>query len=123
MSNQVIVEAFFEAISRNQKEEILSFFTDNTVYHNIPVEPVKGFDGIWSALSPIHDICNGIEWVVHNIAEDSQGRVLTERNDRFEIAGKWLEIPVMGIFELTDGKITAWRDYFDMKQVTEQMPV
>ncbi|MDB3856231.1 nuclear transport factor 2 family protein [Halieaceae bacterium] len=121
MSNQAIVEAFFEAISRNQKEEILSFFTEETIYHNIPVEAVKGLEGIWSALSPIHDICGGIEWVVHHIAEDPQGNVLTERNDRFEIGGKWLEIPVMGIFELSDGKITGWRDYFDMKQVTDKM--
>jgi len=121
MSNQAIVEAFFEAISRNQKEEILSFFTEETIYHNIPVEAVKGLEGIWSALSPIHDICGGIEWVVHHIAEDPQGNVLTERNDRFEISGKWLEIPVMGIFELSDGKITGWRDYFDMKQVTDKM--
>ena len=29
-----------------------------------------------------------------------------------------VSLPVMGVFELADGKITAWRDYFDMAQFT-----
>ena len=28
----------------------------------------------------------------------------------------------MGTFEVADGKITAWRDYFDMNQFMSQMP-
>jgi limonene-1,2-epoxide hydrolase len=28
----------------------------------------------------------------------------------------------MGAFELEDGKIRAWRDYFDLAQFTKQMP-
>ena len=28
----------------------------------------------------------------------------------------------MGTFEVDDGKITAWRDYFDMNQFMSQMP-
>jgi limonene-1,2-epoxide hydrolase len=29
----------------------------------------------------------------------------------------------MGTFEVTDGKIAAWRDYFDMNQFTTRMEV
>ena len=48
--------------------------------------------------------------------------VLTERIDRFVLGGKSIAIPVMGTFELTtDGKIKAWRDYFDMQQFMSQM--
>jgi len=48
---------------------------------------------------------------------ESGSKVLTERID-------WLlgadgevvmKVPVMGIFEIADGRITAWRDYFDTK--------
>ena len=48
--------------------------------------------------------------------------MLTERVDKFEIGGKWVAIPVMGAFELEDGKIRAWRDYFDLAQFTKQLP-
>ena len=85
------------------------------------MDPVRGLEGIWEALAPIHDICSEIDWVVHHIAEGPEGNVYTERNDRFAINGNWVEIPVMGIFEFSNGKITGWRDYFDLKQVTDQM--
>ena len=35
--------------------------------------------------------------------------------------GKRIELPVMGAFEVTaDGKISAWRDYFDMATFSKQ---
>jgi limonene-1,2-epoxide hydrolase len=42
-------------------------------------------------------------------------KVLTERIDYIlDAAGKAvMTVPVMGIFEVADGRITAWRDYFD----------
>jgi hypothetical protein len=30
-----------------------------------------------------------------------------------------VEIPVMGTFEIRDGKIAVWRDYFDLNQLFE----
>jgi limonene-1,2-epoxide hydrolase len=48
--------------------------------------------------------------------------VLTERVDRFLLNGRKVELPVMGAFEVgPDGKIRAWRDYFDMAQFTRQL--
>ena len=56
-----------------------------------------------------------VSWIVHNIAENPDGVVLTERTDRFEINGQWMDILVMGVMEFKDGLICNWRDYFDMK--------
>jgi limonene-1,2-epoxide hydrolase len=47
--------------------------------------------------------------------------VMTERVDHFVIGDRDIALPVMGTFEVNDGKITAWRDYFDMNQFTSQM--
>ena len=70
---------------------------------------------------PVGVVERGLE-VLHQIAENDHGVVLTERTDRFKVGGKWVELPVMGTFELRDGLITAWRDYFDMQQFTKQLP-
>ena len=59
---------------------------------------------------------------MHRIAEDKDGVVLTERTDRFLVGETWIEIPVMGTFELRDGKLSAWRDYFDLAQFQKQLP-
>lgn len=40
--------------------------------------------------------------------------VMNERVDHLTPrGGNTISLPVMGAFELADGKITAWRDYFD----------
>ena len=40
--------------------------------------------------------------------------VFTERIDRMTMAGKKVVLPCAGVFEIRDGKIAAWRDYFDL---------
>jgi limonene-1,2-epoxide hydrolase len=107
--NQAIVRDFIDAFNRNDLERVMSFFTDDCVYHNVPVAPVKG-------------MASEIDWVTHNLAETAGGVVLTERTDRFHMGEKWVELPVMGSFDLRDGKICGWRDYFDMKQFQSQLP-
>jgi limonene-1,2-epoxide hydrolase len=47
--------------------------------------------------------------------------VMTERLDVFRLPGKSFELQVMGTFEVCDGKINAWRDYFDQSQFTSRM--
>jgi limonene-1,2-epoxide hydrolase len=34
---------------------------------------------------------------------------------------KTISLPIMGVFEVHDGAITAWRDYFDPSQFTSQI--
>ncbi len=65
--------------------------------------------------------CPRPEGAVHQIAESANDVGLTERTDRFLIAGKWIELPVMDAIELRDGKICAWRDCFDTAQFQRQM--
>ena len=46
--------------------------------------------------------------------------VMTERVDHFVLANRRASVPCMGIFELREGKIAAWRDYWDLKQFEAQ---
>ena len=62
-----------------------------------------------------------IEFRVPNIVGDGDV-VLTERVDVFVLPNKTIELPVMGTFEVRDGKIAAWRDYFDLNQYMQQLP-
>ncbi len=61
--------------------------------------------------------CDGWE-IVHQISNGDV--VMNERIDRFTANGKAIALPVVGVFELRDGKIAAWRDYFDMAQFRSQ---
>jgi len=46
---------------------------------------------------------------------------MTERVDVFTLSDKSFDLQVMGTFEVTDGKINGWRDYFDTNQFTSRM--
>ena len=117
-----LVLSFIDAWSRRDLDELMGYFAPDAVYHNIPVAPVTGTDAIRATIQGFAGGADAIEWVVHEVAETRDGVVLTERTDRFEMGGKWIELPVMGTFEIRDGKIAAWRDYFDMNQFTSQLP-
>jgi limonene-1,2-epoxide hydrolase len=120
MSNTDRALKFIEHWNNRDIEGIMGSMTTNCFYHNIPVDPQKGHDEIRSYLEPFIQMTSNIEWIVHNIAEDSNGTVLTERTDRFEINSRWMDILVMGVMEFQDGLISNWRDYFDMKAYEQE---
>ena len=119
---QRIVLDFIDACSANDIERILGFFDADCVYHNIPVAPVKGIEPIRKVLESFLRMAGKVDWQVRNVAVAGNGTVLTERLDRFLMGEKWVELPVMGAFEVRGGKITAWRDYFDLNQFQKQVP-
>jgi limonene-1,2-epoxide hydrolase len=104
--------------------ELAAFFTEDAVYHNIPLEPVTGRENIsrtiTSVLRPGPLGIEGIDFRIINIAA-SGPVVMTERVDVFKLPGKSFELPVMGTFEVNGGKISAWRDYFDLNQFMSRM--
>ena len=57
---------------------------------------------------------------MHNVAE-KDGVVLTERTDILSGPGIHLEFWVCGTFEVKNGKITLWRDYFDWATMAAQI--
>jgi len=121
MNAEKTVRDFCSAVPHRTSAELIDFFTADAVYHNIPVDPVRGKDAIQATLAQFLDISTGAEFEILALAA-AGNKVLTERIDRFTINGKHIEIPVMGTFEIAaDGKISAWRDYFDMQQFMKQM--
>ena len=117
--NVELVRAFCQAFSRRDTDEILAFFTDDAVYHNMPMPPVQGKDAIRSVLNMFLEPAESVEFVVLRIAS-ADDAVLTERLDIFLIGGNRVELPVCGVFEMTSDKISAWRDYFDMRTWNRQ---
>ena len=111
-SPEKIVRDFCGAWSRKNIDELMSFFDADAVYHNIPVPAVKGTAAIRAAFLAFASMMDSIDLELLAVAA-SGDVVFTERIDRFRWAGKTLDLPVCGVFEVRGGKITAHRDYFD----------
>lgn len=116
-----IVTEFCNAWPRKNIDELLGFFTDDAVYHNIPVEPAKGKEAIRGVINMFLPMAKSVQFKVLKSA--SAGNVVfDERVDIFDLGnGKTISLPVAGVFEVTGTKISAWRDYFDMAMYTKQM--
>jgi limonene-1,2-epoxide hydrolase len=111
-SPEQIVRDFCAAWSRKNIDELMSYFASDAVYHNIPVPAVKGAESIRAAFLGFAAMMDSIDLEMISIAA-AGNVVLTERIDRFRWQGKSLDLPVAGVFEVREGKITAHRDYFD----------
>jgi limonene-1,2-epoxide hydrolase len=116
-SAEQVVRDFCAAASTRDPAVLRAFFSDDVVYHNIPMEPAEGIEATMAVIDMFLGMCDALEFQVHHLAGDGT-TVLTERTDVFTIKGTSAPLPVMGAFQVVDGKITAWRDYFDMAQVT-----
>lgn len=110
-----VVRDFCAAWSEMDLERIMDFFAADAVYHNMPTEPIVGTPAIREFIEGFTGSIEHAVFEVLNIA--SVGSVvLTERVDTFVTADRSTGLPVMGTFEVRDGKIVAWRDYFDMAE-------
>lgn len=114
-----VVTDFIESWKTVDVEHILGFLTEDVFYHNIPMEPLHGIAATRAFFQSMGKL-DSAAWEVLNIAANGNV-VLTERVDTFVISGKPLSIPVMGVFEIENGKIKAWRDYFDFATFARQM--
>ena len=107
-----LVQEFCAAWGRLSGDELAEYFADDAVYHNMPLDPIKGKEAIRTALAGITKNMGDLTFeVVNQVVEG--GVVMNERVDRYTSKGKKVALPVMGAFEVQDGKIKAWRDYFD----------
>jgi limonene-1,2-epoxide hydrolase len=108
------INELHEVCHRGDYDRLGEFLTEDAVFHMIPLPVVVGIPGIadeWRKLEGLGEV--GIE--ILNTAENGD-IVFVERIDtvKSEKAGDGL--PVVAVFEFRDGKVAAWRDYFDLKQ-------
>jgi limonene-1,2-epoxide hydrolase len=115
------VNAFIAAVERRDLDAALELLSDDCEYDNVPMAKVHGRDAMRQVLAPMVASATEIEWVVHRSAAEGN-LVLNERLDRFEMPFGWLEVAVAGVWEVHDGRITLWRDYFDEASYRRQLP-
>jgi limonene-1,2-epoxide hydrolase len=115
-----VVTEFCAAWTRLDADEIAGYFTDESVYHNIPLDPVVGRDDIRAFIEGFTGGVDSVVFEIRHVLCDGP-LVMTERVDHFHSPGRVISLPVMGTFEVEGDKIVAWRDYFDLQQFMSQM--
>lgn len=116
-----VVTAFIRAVERRDVEAAVVHLHPDVSYENMPITPIVGAEAVAGALASFLGPASEVEWPI--VRQLVVGRtVFNERLDRFRIGTGWLELPVAGVFEVDDeGRITLWRDYFDLGTYQRQL--
>jgi limonene-1,2-epoxide hydrolase len=118
--NARIVRDFIAAWSRLDAAELASFFSADGVYHNMPARPVAGQAAVQAFIAGFIKDWTATEWDIVNIVETGD-LVIAERLDRTLVGDRPVDLPCCGVFEMSDGKIKVWRDYFDLSTYTRAL--
>ena len=108
-----------DTLSEDALLEILGCFTEDAVWHNMPVEPAVGRPAIAAFFKHAVPFPESLQIEIKNIA--TQGTtVFAEHVDTHSGAGRDIVIPCCGVFETRGGLISLWRDYFDVRTWSNQ---
>jgi limonene-1,2-epoxide hydrolase len=111
-ANDALVRAFIAAWERRDTELIVGSFTEDGVYHSMPLSPIVGREAIRAWVEGFADKPPGRLDIRNQVASDDL--VMNERVDSITLNGQPVTLPIMGVFEIEDGRIKAWREYFDL---------
>ncbi|HAP77201.1 MAG TPA: hypothetical protein DCR14_14095 [Acidimicrobiaceae bacterium] len=107
------VESFLRAFEAMDFDAALTFLDTDVEYTNVPIGTVRGHAGVRQVLEPFFAPIHENEFLILRQAATG-GVVFMERLDRHRLDHGWRELPVNSVFEVHDGLITVWRDYFDL---------
>ena len=87
--NEGTIRDFVNAWSRLDVDEIVGYFTEDGIYHNMMLDPVKGRTALKGFIGAFIANWSDAKWEIVNLV--SRGDlVIAERVDRTKAGGAWL---------------------------------
>ena len=117
IDNAHTVEVFLAALQDQDIDGAGAGLDENLVYQNVGFPTIRGRARAMKLFAAMEGRA-GFEVKIHRIAVNGS-TVLTERTDALVIGPVRLQFWVCGVFEVRDGRIMLWRDYFDMFDFTK----
>jgi limonene-1,2-epoxide hydrolase len=109
-----VVLRFLDSMAEGDFDTTLSLIDDDITYENVSLPTIQGRERFARGVSTFNRYRLGFDVIVHRSAENGSS-VLTERTDALTLGRFRMQFWVCGVFEVDEGKITLWRDYFDWR--------
>jgi limonene-1,2-epoxide hydrolase len=117
--NAHVVEVLLRSLQAADADGAGAVLDDNLVYQNVGFPTIHGRARAMKLFRAMEGRA-GFEVKTHRIAVNGSS-VLTERTDVLEFGRLRLQFWVCGVFEVHNGRITLWRDYFDVWNMTKAL--
>lgn len=115
-----VVKRYMDAMEKMDFDAGLAYVADDCEYINGPNPPARGPEGVRGELAPFFAPILENQFIIRRQAV-AGNTVFIERLDRHRIKEGWFELPVTGVFEVKNGKIVYWREYFNLATVVDGM--
>ena len=112
-----VVTDFLEALAVGDAETAIALVADDLIYENVSLPTIRGKQRFARGARTMVKRKLGFDVRIHRIAAAGT-TVLTERTDALFYGRFRTQFWVCGVFEVHDGTITLWRDYFDWGGIT-----
>ncbi|QNX86321.1 limonene-1,2-epoxide hydrolase family protein [Acinetobacter seifertii] len=116
--SEEIVERFLNALMQQDHVTISELLHPDIVYTNVSLPTFKGGKRVAGLIKLALSSARKLKVKNHQLVA-KENIVLTERTDILEIGPLHVGFWVCGTFEVEDGKIILWRDYFDWLNVSK----
>lgn len=116
--SEQIVERFLNALMQQDHVTISELLHPDIVYTNVSLPTFKGGKRVAGLIKLALSSARKLKVKNHQLVA-KENIVLTERTDILEIGPLHVGFWVCGTFEVEDGKIILWRDYFDWLNVSK----
>lgn len=122
MTSEQIVRQFIDAFRVSWPADFdvaLAPLAEDASYQIVvpTIAPISGRAAIKAELLHMQAKVGDQKHVMKNVAA-SGNVVFTERIDSSQRNGKWVDIPLVAVFELNDrGQIAVWREFLDLAYV------
>jgi limonene-1,2-epoxide hydrolase len=115
-----VARAMIEAWRALDWPRVVSLFAEDG---SLQIVPLPAYSGRVAIKRHLDQIASGIERLDFNIKHlHAFGPVvLFERDDEFVYRGRSASVPVVGVLEIRDGLVTAWREYLDLTTMAKAM--
>jgi limonene-1,2-epoxide hydrolase len=114
----LLVETFLYALRDKDFDAADATLDDDLVYQNVGLPTIRGRQRTMKMMRGLDRPNAGFDVKIHRIATEGSA-VLTERTDVLTFGSFSAHFWVCGVFEVRDGRITLWRDYFDFYDFTK----
>lgn len=111
-ANIATVEKFLGSLRGPDLDTAAELLDEHLVYQNVGLPTIHGRARALKLFKAMERPSLGFDVRIHRTAADG-ATVLNERTDALIFGPVRLQFWVCGVFEVHDGRITLWRDYFD----------